>query len=285
MIKIVTDSTSYIPKDYLQKYDISVVSLNVILNQKNQRELDINNDTFYTEMSMSKEIPTSSQPTPEEVLTTFEAIIQKGDSILGIFLSSDMSGTFTSSHIVRDMLLEKYPEAEIELLDSRTNCMQMGYVVIEAAKAAALRQSMHEVLSCAKHVITHSRFLFVPDTLGYLKKGGRIGGAAALIGNLLQIKPILTVQEGKTTIFTKVRTKKKAIDVMVDTLIKDIEANELGDVIVHHIACHEEGSLLASKIKGELNIDIKLQSIGPVIGLHVGPGCIGIAYYTKRSKQ
>jgi len=281
MIKIVTDSTSYIPNEYLQKYDIRVVSLNIILNQRSQRELDINNETFYTEMSMSKEIPTSSLPTPEEVLTTFEAIIQKGDSILGIFLSSDMSGTFASAHIVKDMLLEKYPEAEIELLDSRTNSMQMGYVVIEAAKAAVLGSQMQEVVSCAKHVITHSRFLFVPDTLTYLKKGGRIGGAAALIGNLFQIKPILTVQEGKTTIFAKVRTKKKAIDIMVDTLIKDIETNELGDVIVHHIACLEEGRLLASRIKEKLNIDVKLQSIGPVIGLHVGPGCIGIVYYTK----
>lgn len=281
MIKLVTDSTSYIPKDELLNYDISVVSLNVILNGWSQRELDIDNETFYAEMAMAKEIPTSSQPTPDEIYAAFEKIITEGNAVLGIFLSSDMSGTFASAHLVKTMLIEKYPGAVIELLDSRTNSMQMGHVVLEAAKAACQGKSMEDIVSCAKQVIQNSRFLFVPDTLTYLKKGGRIGGAAALIGNLLQIKPILTVEEGKTTVFAKVRTKKKALEVIIEALMKDLKEAELGGIIVHHIHCLEEGHLFAAQIHAQLGIDVKLQSIGPVIGLHVGPGCVGIAYFTR----
>lgn len=280
MIKIVTDSTSYLPQEYLNHYDISIVSLNVILSGKTYRELDLSNETFYTEMDKSTELPTSSQPAPEEMLTCFEKIIKNGDSVLGIFLSSEMSGTFTSAHIIKEMLLERYPDAQIILFDSRTNCMQMGYIALEAAKIALSGATMDTVIERACYVRDHSRFLFTPHVLDYLKKGGRIGGASALLGNIFQIKPILTVENGKTTVFTKVRTKQKAIDVLINRLLQDTKEHEIGEVIVHHINCPEEGQRLAAELKNKLNKDVKIQSIGPVIGLHVGPGSIGIAYYT-----
>ena len=118
-------------------------------------------------------------------------------------------------------------------------------------------------------------------TLDYLKKGGRIGGASALLGTLFQIKPILTVCDGKTTVFTKVRTKKKAVDTLVTTLVNDLQGKELGGVIVHHINCQDEGLSLAAKIKKQLGVDVQIDTIGPIIGLHVGPGSIGVAYFTK----
>ena len=280
-IKIVTDSTSYIPKEFINKYDISVVSLNVIMNGKSIREIDLDNETFYRQMEESTEIPSSSQPSPDEIYNTFENIIKEGNSIVGIFISSDMSGTISSANLIKNMLLEKYPTAHIEIIDSRSNCMQMGYVAIEAAKAAAAGKSMEEVINVCTSVINNSRFLFTPDTLDYLKKGGRIGGASALLGTLFQIKPILTVCDGKTTVFTKVRTKKKALDTLVNTLVNDIQGKELGGVIVHHINCQDEGLSLAKKIKEQLGVDVKIDTIGPIIGLHVGPGSIGVAYFTK----
>ena len=280
-IKIVTDSTSYIPEEFINKYDISVVSLNVIMNGKSIREVDLDNETFYRQMEESTEIPSSSQPSPDEIYNTFENIIKEGNSIVGIFISSDMSGTISSANLIKNMLLEKYPTAHIEIIDSRSNCMQMGYVAIEAAKAAAAGKSMEEVINVCTSVINNSRFLFTPDTLDYLKKGGRIGGASALLGTLFQIKPILTVCEGKTTVFTKVRTKKKALDTLVNTLVNDIQGKELGGVIVHHINCQDEGLSLAKKIKEQLGVDVKIDTIGPIIGLHVGPGSIGVAYFTK----
>ena len=280
-IKIVTDSTSYIPEEFINKYDISVVSLNVILNGESIREVDLDNETFYSKMEESTEIPSSSQPSPDEIYNTFENIIKEGNSIVGIFISSDMSGTVSSANLIKNMLLEKYPTAHIEIVDSRSNCMQMGYVAIEAAKAAAAGKSMEEVIDVCTSVINNSRFLFTPDTLDYLKKGGRIGGASALLGTLFQIKPILTVCDGKTTVFTKVRTKKKAVDTLVTTLVNDLQGKELGGVIVHHINCQDEGLSLAAKIKKQLGVDVQIDTIGPIIGLHVGPGSIGVAYFTK----
>lgn len=280
-IKIVTDSTSYIADEYIKKYDINIVSLNVIINGVSSREVDIENEVFYEEIKNSKEIPKSSQPIPNEMLNTFKEIVKDGDSIVGIFLSSKMSGTYSNANMIKDMILEDYPDAEIHILDSKTNCMQMGFAVIEAARTASEGKSINEVINAANHVINNSRFLFTPETLEYLKKGGRIGGAAALFGNVLQIKPILTVVNGETSVFKKVRTRKKAIEEIVKTVLEEIEAKGLGDIVVHHINCQEDGLKLAKALENKLGKKVEIQSIGPVIGVHVGPGSIGIAYYTK----
>lgn len=280
-IKIVTDSTSYIADEYIKKYDINIVSLNVIINGVSSREVDIENEVFYEEIRNSKEIPKSSQPIPNEMLNTFKEIVKDGDSIVGIFLSSKMSGTYSNANMIKDMILEDYPDAEIHILDSKTNCMQMGFAVIEAARTASEGKSINEVINAANHVINNSRFLFTPETLEYLKKGGRIGGAAALFGNVLQIKPILTVVNGETSVFKKVRTRKKAIEEIVKTVLEEIEAKGLGDIVVHHINCQEDGLKLAKALENKLGKKVDIQSIGPVIGVHVGPGSIGIAYYTK----
>ena len=280
-IKIVTDSTSYISDEYIKKYDIKLVSLNVIINGVSSREVDIENEVFYEEIKNSKEIPKSSQPIPNEMLNTFKEIVKDGDSIVGIFLSSKMSGTYSNANMIKDMILEDYPDAEIHILDSKTNCMQMGFAVIEAARTASEGKSINEVINAANHVINNSRFLFTPETLEYLKKGGRIGGAAALFGNVLQIKPILTVVNGETSVFKKVRTRKKAIEEIVKTVLEEIEAKGLGDIVVHHINCQEDGLKLAKALENKLGKKVDIQSIGPVIGVHVGPGSIGIAYYTK----
>ena len=280
-IKIVTDSTSYIPQEYIKKYDIKIVSLNVVMNGDSRREVDIDNKYFYKEINESKEIPKSSQPIPQEMLEIFKGIVEEGDSVVGIFLSSKMSGTYSTANMVKEMVLEEYPNANIQILDSKTNCMQMGFAAIEAAKASNEGKSMDEVIAIAEYVFNNSRFLFTPETLEYLKKGGRIGGAAALFGNILQIKPILTVVDGETSVFKKVRTRKKTIEEIVTTVLNDIESKGLGDIIVHHINCEEEGLKLAKILEEKLCRKVSIQSIGPVIGLHVGPGSIGIAYYTK----
>lgn len=279
-IRIIADSTCYLPKEYIDKYNVSIVSLNVLLNGKSYRETDLENDWFYKEMSKSPSIPTSSQPSIDDFYKAIESQVKEGHDIVGIFLSSDMSGTFSTSNLVKEMILEKYPNANIIMLDSRSNCMQAGYAILEAAKAAADNKSLDEVVSIAKSVIENSKFIFVPDTLDYLKKGGRIGGAAALFGSLLQIKPILTVTDGKTTVLTKVRTKKKAIDKIIDTVIEQNLKSPIKGLIVHHINCESEGQELANKLQDKLGIsNIKIQSIGPIIGLHVGPGSIGVAYH------
>ncbi len=279
-IRIIADSTCYLPQEYIDKYKISIASLNVLLNGNSYREIDLSNDWFYNEMAKSPTIPTSSQPSIEELYSTVESLVKDGHDVVGIFLSSDMSGTFSTSNLVKNMIIENYPNAKIVMIDSRSNCMQAGFAVLEAAKAANENKSLDEVVSIAKNVIKNSKFIFVPETLDYLKKGGRIGSAAALLGSLLQIKPILTVEDGKTTVFTKVRTKKKAIDKIVNTVLEQNLKSPIKGIIVHHINCQSEGQELADRLKNSLGLEnVKIQSIGPIIGLHVGPGSIGVAYH------
>lgn len=279
-IRIIADSTCYLPQEYIDKYKISIASLNVLLNGNSYREIDLSNDWFYNEMAKSPTIPTSSQPSIEELYSTVESLVKDGHDVVGVFLSSDMSGTFSTSNLVKNMIIENYPNAKIVMIDSRSNCMQAGFAVLEAAKAANENKSLDEVVSIAKNVIKNSKFIFVPETLDYLKKGGRIGSAAALLGSLLQIKPILTVEDGKTTVFTKVRTKKKAIDKIVNTVLEQNLKSPIKGIIVHHINCQSEGQELADRLKNSLGLEnVKIQSIGPIIGLHVGPGSIGVAYH------
>jgi DegV family protein with EDD domain len=280
-VKVVTDSTSYIPKELIEKYDIFVVSLNVILNKRSYKEVELDNEEFYRKMDESGDIPTSCQPGIEDIFNIFKETVSNGDKVVGIFLSSSMSGTVSSSNLAKKMVLEEYPDGQIEIIDSNTNCMQMGYEVLQAARAAKEGKDINEVVEEAIKVRENSRFLFVPHTLSYLKKGGRIGGAAALLGTILQIRPILTVENGETTVYEKVRTKKKAIDVIVNKVLEDINNKGLGEIIVHHINCQDEGYELAKRLEDKLNVPVGVQYIGPIIGLHVGPGSIGVAYYTK----
>lgn len=280
-IKLVTDSTSYIPMELRDKYDISVVSLGVSFGLETYDEEDIDNETFYDKMAKHKELPTSSQPTPLRLYELFEQFVSVGDSVVGIFLSSDMSGTYSSALIAKCMIAEKYPDATIEIIDSRSNCMELGFAVLAAAKAAHEGEPFEQVVAEAKNVISKSRFLFVPQTLEYLRKGGRIGGAAAFLGSILQIKPILTVIDGKTAVFGKVRTTSRAIATIIDAFLKDVKEKGLGEVVVHHINCMAEGIKIAEMIEEHLNISVPVYSIGPVIGLHVGPGALGVVYYTK----
>jgi len=283
-VKILTDSTSYIDKSITTELDIITVSLNVIFGNESFREIDLDNNTFY-EMMDAKGIPTSSQPSIDEFYTKMEKVVLQGEELLCIFISSDMSGTYSTAHIARDMILENYKNAHIELLDSRSNCMQLGFAVIVAARAAKEGKTLDQVKALAKDNINRSRFLFIPDNLTYLKKGGRIGTASALLGNFLKIIPILTVENGVTTILTKVRTKKKAVLTMIDALLKDIEVYGLSEIVVHHINCYDEAKELANAIEEKLNINISICALGPVIGLHVGPKTVAIAYYGEKNMR
>lgn len=294
-IKIVTDSTSYIPSEIIKKYDISIVSLSVIFDDGGQsyREADIEDKTFYDKMARSKTIPTSSQPSINEIYDTFEKCILGDEddnnssskvcknAVVGVFMSSDMSGTYSTANLAKDMVMQKYPDAVIEIVDSRSNSMQLGFTAIAAARAAYEGKSMVEALQATEYIINRSKFIFAPNTLEYLKKGGRIGGAAALFGTLLQIKPILTVIDGKTAILDKVRTSKKAVARMVEIFKDDIDKKGLGEVIVHHINDEKGGTELANELEKLIGQKVAICSIGPVIGVHVGPNTVGIAYYTK----
>lgn len=279
--KIVTDSTSYIPHNLRKEYDISVISLGVTFDLETFPEEGIDNDTFYDKMAKSKTIPSSSQPSPMDFYNNFEKIIINQNAVVGIFISADMSGTYSSALMAKKMIIEKYPAAEIEILDSKSNCMELGFAVLAAAKAAKAGASIKEVLEQAFLVMKRSRFLFVPHTLEYLQKGGRIGGASALLGSLFQIRPILTIIDGRTALLSKFRKKERAIQEATRIFLEDVKQKGLGEAIIHHINCKSEAARLASLVEEKLGVILPVYPIGPVVGLHVGPGTLGIAYYTQ----
>ncbi|NLJ33509.1 MAG: DegV family protein [Firmicutes bacterium] len=279
-VKVITDSTSYIDPDLKEELDIGVVPLHVSFPKESMRETDIENEAFYQLME-KKGIPVSSQPSVGELYREMEQVVAQGDDLLCIFLSADMSGTYNSAEQVKVTILEKYPKAKIEIIDSRSNSMQLGFAAIVAARAARAGKTLREVKEAAARNIQRSRFLFIPDNLVYLQKGGRIGGAQALIGNMLRIIPVLTVENGVTTVLKTVRTKGRALKAMVDKMLRDHQEHRIIEIAVHHINCLEQAQRLAGEIQELLKLDVMIAAIGPVIGLHVGPGSIGIVYYTK----
>ncbi len=283
-VQVLTDSTSYLTEDMVEEFNIRRVSLSLSFGNESIKELEITNDEFYPMMEKHG-IPISSQPAVNEIYDEMLQVIENGDSLCCIFLSSDMSGTYATSQLAKEMILENYEKAQIEIIDSRSNSMQLGFAVLQAARASKAGQTLEQVKKAALDNIKRSRFLFIPDNLDHLRKGGRIGGASALLGNIFKIIPILTVEEGTTAILTKARTKKNAISAMVNKFMEDINRYGLGEVIIHHINCIHEAQELANLLKEKIGIKIPTMDIGPIIGLHVGPGAIGIAYYTNENMR
>ncbi|BEP28083.1 DegV family protein [Helicovermis profundi] len=280
-IKIITDSTSYIPNEIKEKYGIGIVSLSVTFGDEVFKEDEITNEEFYKKLDLYKKIPKSSQPSIDEIYDSFEKAVIEGKEVIGVFLSSKMSGTCSTANLVKKMILNKYENANIRIIDSATNCMQLGFSVIEGAKCIIKGSDFNAVINAVQDNLKKSKFIFMPNTLEYLKMGGRIGNAGALIGELLKIKPILTVKNGLTTSLIKVRTMKKATLKLIEIFENDILKYGFGDAIIHHINCYDEAEKLAKLIEEKVNKKIDIVSIGPVIGTHVGPGSIGIAYFTK----
>lgn len=280
-VKVITDSTSYIDEKLRSDLDIKVLPLYVTFGDKSFKENEIKNEEFY-EMMEEEGIPVSSQPALTELYKSMVDVVSNGDELVCIFLSSDMSGTYNSACKVKDEVLLKYKDAKICIIDSRSNSMQLGFAAIVAARAAKQGKTLDEVINVAKGNIKRSRFIFVPDSLKYLNKGGRIGGASTLIGGILKIIPVLTVDDGKTNVLKTVRTKIKAVKEMIDRTLEDDREYKIEEIIVHHINCYDEAKELAESLEKKLSLKVSIVDIGPVIGVHVGPGAIGIAYYTEK---
>lgn len=279
-VKILTDSTSSIKEEVRERLDIKIISLYVSYNGNSEKEIEIKNEVFYKKIKKN-DIPKSSQPSAAELYEAMVDVVSKGHDLLCVFVSSDLSGTYNSACMVKEKVLEEYPNRKIYILDSRSTCMQLGYAAIVAAIAAKKGCDIEKAKKVAKDNIKRSRILFTPDNLKYLEKGGRIGGASALIGNMLRIKPILTVKEGKADIFKKIRTKRKALRSIINQMLKDNLNYSIVEIVVGHINCYDEVKNLAKEVKKKLNINPAIIDIGPVIGLHVGPGTVGLIYYTE----
>ncbi|WP_297519597.1 DegV family protein [uncultured Clostridium sp.] len=281
-IKIITDSTSYIPQEYIDKYDISVISLNVIMDNISEREADVDAKEFYDKLAVAGTFPKSAQPAMDEFANAFLKVVEKGDEVLGIFLSSKLSGTYSTSHLIKEMVLDKYPTAKIELIDSLNTTMSMGFMVVEAAKLANEGKCIEEIKEYIEIMRKRVDIIFIPGSLSHLRKGGRLGAAAALIGGLLKITPLLHVVDGSVEVLEKVRTHKKAVSEMLKIIKDKMDKKGLGEAVIYHILNHDEAVEIQTRVKEELGLTCHIMDIGAIIGLHVGPQSVGVAYYTKQ---
>jgi len=280
-VRVITDSTSYVPAEQATALGIAMVPLSVTLGGVTRTEDEVDAESFYRQMRETGEFPTSSQPSVAAFLDAIETPVAAGHEVVAVLISSKMSGTYDTALMAREQILERHPEAVIEVVDSRSNSMEEGFAVLAAARAAADGASAAEVVADAERAIARTRWLFTPATLDYLRMGGRIGNAAALLGTLLQISPILTVVDGMTTSMRQVRTHRRAIEKIADLAAGDFASKGFVDAVVHHILDAEEGEALATLIEERSGHRPCVQQLGPAIGIHVGPGSLGVVYQTR----
>lgn len=283
-VTVVTDSTAYIPRTLREQYGIRVVTLFSLLDGVVYADDDDSEgyEPFYRALAASGSFPTTSQPTLADMVALMEGPVEAGDAVVGVFISSLMSGTYQAALLARDMVLERRPGAVIEVVDGRSNCMELGFAVLAAARAAADGLEAEGVVRAAEQMQKRTRFLFAPLTLEYLRRGGRIGNAAALLGQLLKLNPVLTVVDGRTDTFAKVRTHARALDVILEAFGEDLRRHGgLGEAYVHHIHAEEPARALAVRASEIAGRPIDIIPIGPAIGSHVGPGTLGLVYHTN----
>ena len=278
MIKLICDSTSYLPGKLIEKYNIDIIPLSVILGPEVIDETQITNETFFAKLNRSAFHPSSAHPSVQTIYSVFKKYASAGDSVLFTCISSDLSTTFSTALTVKNQLLEEHPKARVEVVNTRSNCMGHGFATLAGAKALAAGKNMDEAIAAINDTISKIRLLFIPKSLKYLQESGRLSKASALTASVLKIVPILTVKDGKADLFTKIRTRNNAKKVMLAELAHDIDSSGVTDISVMHINNEKEAHEYMASVKELINIDINLSSIGPVVGAHVGPGTLGLVW-------
>lgn len=276
-IAIMTDSTSDIPKEIIEEYGIQVVPLRILYKDIEYKDqVEISSEEVYERLE--EEIPSTSLPSPADVMELFERFKTEGFThVLAIHLSSGLSGTAQMienlSHQVEDLV--------VKVVDSKNISMGLGYTVIEAARKLAQNVNFETLVAHVENILSKMKVYFVLETLEYLKKGGRIGKVAGTLGQILNLKPIITVNEdGIYSTHAKVRGRKQSLDRLFET-IKEHLAKPMHNVAVCHGAAKEEAMELFERIKSVGNVGELLTShVSPVIGVHTGPGTLGVVVYS-----
>jgi len=277
-VAIITDSSAYLPAEIVKVNNLTITPQVLIWGDEIfQDGVNIQPDEFYRKLKHAKIMPTTSQVAIVDMKSAFEKILDTGYDVLGIFISSKLSGTIDSATKAREML----PKAadRIAVVDSLSTSMAMGFHVMTAARAAQAGASLAECRKLAEEAQKHSGVFFVVDTLEFLHRGGRIGGAQALLGSTLNIKPVLTLIDGRIETSDKVRTKGKAIDRMIELVVDSVAGRAPVHLAALHANAEEDAKQALETASKLLNpVEKLLSSVSPVIGAHTGPGTLGLAY-------
>lgn len=275
---IVTDSTSYIPSEVVQKHGITVAPQVLIWDNQTYRDgIDIQPTEFYSRLKTAKVMPSTSQVSPATMQEIFQGLVDKGMPVLGIFISSKLSGTLQSAIQAKDMMGSA--GEKVTLVDSQSTAMGLGFQAIAAARAAEAGASIEETAALASSAHERTGVFFAVATLEFLHRGGRIGGAQRFIGSALNLKPILAVKDGKVEGIERIRTKSKAHERVLELVAEQVKGKSNIRLATLHANSADDAKNLLDRAVAELSpVETLFTEVSPVVGTHAGPGTVGLAY-------
>ena len=277
-IAIITDSTVNLPENFLRQYPITVLPQVLIWSGDTYEDgVDIRTGEFYDRLKNSKQMPSTSQVTPKSFLGAYQRLLEEGYEILAILISEGLSGTITSAIQAK----EAFPGAPIEIVDSRTTSLAMGFQVLSAAEMARQEISLQEMKRLAEKARDQVGVVFAVDTLEFLHRGGRIGGGSRFLGTALNIKPILEVTGGRVEAVERVRTRTKSLARLVELVEERIGSKKPVRLAALHANARDEALEVLAQASNKIeSIQTILAEVSPVIGTHTGPGTVGLAWMT-----
>lgn len=276
-IRFVADSTADLAPHYAEAHRVITVPLKVIFGDEVLVDgVDIDAKGFYDRMRSAARNPTTSQPSPAEFEAAFRDAAADGSSVVCTTISAEMSGTYGAAMTARESL----PDLDVHVVDTRSVSVGHSGVLRAAIDCAESGGSLQDVLSTIEEVMRRQRTIFTVETLEYLRRGGRIGGARALLGSVLNIKPVLQILDGRIEPFDRVRTSARALDRMCDEVISATgEAGRPARVVLGHGDKLEECRMLARRLAPHCDGEPEVIDIGPIVGSHAGPGTLGLSFY------
>jgi len=275
-VALVTDSTSSIPKQFVDQYHLSVAPQILVWgDQVLEDGVDIQPSEFYTRLKGAKVLPTTSQASPQSFHHIFTSLLDAGHEVLAVVLSKKLSGTLDSALQAQELL----PGACIEVVDSETTAMAMGFLLLEVARLAEQGASLAECKAFVERSRQNVGVIFAVDTLEFLHRGGRIGGGARFLATALNIKPILEVSGGQVEAVEKVRTRKKSLERLLDLVEERIAGRTPVRLATLHANASEDAAELLEMATARFgSIENIFSEVSPVVGNHTGPGTVGLAY-------
>jgi DegV family protein with EDD domain len=276
-VAVVTDTTQYLPQEVVDRHGLSLVSLYVSWDGRTDRESEMPGfGDFYAFLKGGGELPSTSQPSVGDFLAVYEPLLEQGSDIVSIHISGGISGTVRAAEQARDQLAERgIDPGRLVIVDSASVCAGVGLLAIAAANAIKDGADAQAAAACARALRAELKILFAVDTLEFLRRGGRIGGAQAWIGSTLKIKPILAI-ESEIVPIERVRTWGRAFERMVDHL-SALREDGNDRFFIQHIQAADQAEKLAQRGEAIYGRPPEFVSeMGPVIGAHAGPGLIGV---------
>lgn len=275
---VVTDSTAYLTAEECQQYNIHVVPLSVHLEDGTYDEDKLTASEFYDKVRGAKQFPKTTQPPIGKFVELFETLSKEYDDVVTIHLSSGISGTYQGAVQAGDMV----DNINVYGFDTEVACGPQGMFAIEASKLAAKGASGAEIIAHLESLKETMRAYFIVDDLGHLQRGGRLSAASALIGGLLQVKPILHFDNTKIEPFEKIRTQKKALRRVEELFQLAVSENDQLQAVVIHANCEEQGKAWLQSLQQQFpTVDFKFSYFGPVIGTHLGEGSLALGWMKK----